>query len=224
MDDVSVSFIELVALTKITAESTVEKFGSLINSSFFDASNILATLKQKGLVDFVTAFPSQSTLKLTDRGSALLAENAKRSTEPLDQLDTAILSQLASGKRNLVELSAALGVAQKDLAIHIYKLSTQQDLTYELVNAAVTMYLTEKGFMAAKNAAQLQQAAVNASAEAVAAAGTLGPAAQKNMDDEIKVLEGLSKRRKAKRKIMLIVVAAVMVVIFVLVLTVKFTL
>ncbi len=43
----TINFIDLVALSRITPEATVERFGGLINSSFFDASNILGTLKQK---------------------------------------------------------------------------------------------------------------------------------------------------------------------------------
>lgn len=219
MDDVSISFVELVALTRIAPDSTVEKFGSLINSSFFDASNILATLKQKGLVDFVTAFPSQSTLKVTEKGSALLAEATKRSTEPIDQLDTAILSQLGNGRRGLVELSGALNVAQTDLAIHIYKLSVQQSLTYELVNATVSMYLTEKGFLAAKNSPQpVQQAGPAAVAPVTNGAEPQSPAPSKNVEDEIKVLEALSKRRKMGRKIMIICgLAAVLIILVVFV-------
>lgn len=214
MDDVSVSFVELIALSRITPESTVEKFGSLINSSFFDASNLLASLKQKGLVDFVTAFPSQSTLKVTERGSALLAEVTKRSTEPIDPLDTAILAQLANGRRGLVELGGALNVAQMDLAIHIYKLSVQQSLTYELVNASVSMYLTEKGFVAAKVAPQpAPQAAVPAPN------GTAEPqngSVPKNVEDEIKVLEAISKKRKARKRIALIGILSIILILMLL--------
>jgi hypothetical protein len=215
LDDVSVGFVELIALTRITPDSTVEKFGSLINSSFFDASNILATLKQKGLVDFVTAFPSQSTLKVTEKGNALLEEVTRRSTEPIDQLDLAILSQLAGGKRILVDLGSALNVSPMDLAIHIFKLAAQQDLTYELVNASVSMYLSEKGFVAVKSAGQPQQQAVgepvpNGNAQPVAPPGG-------NIEDEIKVLEAIARKRRTNRKIIIIGgVAIALIVVFVL--------
>jgi predicted nucleic acid-binding Zn ribbon protein/predicted transcriptional regulator len=223
VDDVSVNFIELIALTRITPDSTVEKFGSLINSSFFDASNILATLKQKGLVDFVTAFPSQSTLKLTDKGSAFIAEAAKKATDPIDQLDMAILSQLANGRRNLAELGGALNVAQKDLALHIFKLSSQQNLTYELVNATVSMYLTEKGFVAAKSAPQQQQQPQVPQPDPALYGEAPGQPGQKKVVDEIKILEEISrKRRKRSRMMMLAIIAIVIIVVVVLVLGSKF--
>lgn len=216
MDDVSVNFIELVALTRITAESTVEKFGPLINSSFFDASNILAGLKMKGFVDFITAFPSQSTLKLTDKGAALLAEANKKAQEPIDALDNAMLTQLAGGRRSLADIGGALNVTQKDLAMHIYKLASQQDLAYELVNATVSMYLTEKGFVAAKGMGQ------QAAASAAPALGTLTEAggvipqqangAQK-MDGEIKILEQISKKRRQRKVLMILGIAVVVALI-----------
>lgn len=209
MDDTSVNFIELIALTRITADSTVEKFGSLINSSFFDASNILAGLKMKGLVDFITAFPSQSTLKVTDKGTALIAEANSKATEPLDALDSAILGQLAGGRRNLVELGGALNVAQKDLAMHIFKLSSQQNLTYELVNATVSMYLSEKGFVTAKGNAQADAAAAVAAA---AANGLPQPNANPKADEQILILEMITKKRKLRTKIMVIGVVAIAVV------------
>lgn len=220
MDDLQVSFIELVALTRITPDSTVEKFGAIINSSFFDASNILATLKQKNLVDFVTAFPSQSTLKITDKGTAFLAEANAKAAEPLDALDNAILAQLSGGKRSLVELSGAVNVGQRDLALHIYKLSSQQDITYELVNAAVSLYLTEKGFVAAKG----QQPTVPGAPQPAAANATMGspphtvqaPEAEK-MDSQIKVLEAIAKKQRAGKRRMLMVLGIVLIVVVLIV-------
>jgi hypothetical protein len=209
VDDTSVNFIELIALTRITAESTVEKFGSLINSSFFDASNILAGLKMKGLVDFITAFPSQSTLKVTDKGTALIAEANAKATEPIDALDSAILAQLAGGRRNLTELGGALNVAQKDLAMHIFKLSAQQTLTYELVNATISMYLTEKGFVTAKGTAQADAAAAVAAA---AANGQPQPSTNPKADEEILVLEMITKKRRLRTRLMIVGVVAIAVV------------
>jgi DNA-binding MarR family transcriptional regulator len=224
VDDVSVGFVELVALTRITADSTVEKFGSLISSSFFDASNILATLKQKGLVDFVTAFPSQSTLKVTDKGNELLAEVNKRATEPIDQLDIAILTNLSNGKRGLADLTGTLNVAQKDLAVHIYKLSAQQNLTYELVNANVSMFLTEKGFVAVKNAVPQQVAATGSvtATNGQAEAQPNGTPPSKNVEDEIKVLEEIARKRRANRKVILIGIAVAMVIVVAVIFLVKF--
>lgn len=225
MDDTSVNFIELVALSRITAESTAERFGSLINSSFFDASNILATLKQKGLVDFVTAFPSQSTLKVTDGGVALLTEAGKKSAEPLDALDMAIMAQLSAGRRGLVDLNGSVNVTQKDLALHLFKLNAQQHISFELANANMNIYLTEKGFLAVKNVGQVVQQAgvpyqptapqpqVPAAAEQppklepeeLIVPGQVVPAAPvytppPTPEGETNVIDEIIKRNKAKKK------------------------
>ncbi|MDE1865973.1 MAG: hypothetical protein KGH94_05035 [Candidatus Micrarchaeota archaeon] len=216
MDDSSVNFIELVALTRITPESTVEKFGSLINSSFFDASNILAGLKTKGFVDFVTAFPSQSTLKITDKGTALLKEATAKAAEPLDPLDSAMLAQLSGGTRNLAELGGALNVAQKDLALHIYKLSMQQYLSYELVNAVVSMHLTEKGFVASRNAAPQEAVPAGGVAQTNGQApeGQAQSSANQKADDELKVLELIATRKKRKSRMMIIGGIVVVIAVF----------
>lgn len=146
----NITFVDLVALTRITPESTVEKFGGLINSSFFDASNILGTLKQKGLVDFITQFPSQSAISVTEQGKQLIAEVQEKSSTAFDTLDMAILMQLADGKRNLSELNTGVNVTPKDLASHLHKLSVQQYISYEIRNGNMNLTMTEKGFLRVK--------------------------------------------------------------------------
>jgi len=146
----NITFVDLISLIKITPDATVERFGSMINSSFFDASNILGTLKQKGLVDFVTAFPSQSALTVSEQGKQLIADVEAKATTPFDTLDMSILLQLSGGKRNLPDLSGALNITSKDLAFHLYKLATQQYMSYELRNGTVNLLLTEKGFLCVK--------------------------------------------------------------------------
>jgi hypothetical protein len=152
----NVTFVDLVALTRITPDATAEKFGGLINSSFFDASNILGSLKQKGLVDFVTAFPTQSTITLTELGKQLVADADQKATEPFDKLDMEILTQMSNGKRTLPEISGGVNVTQKDLAIHLYKISKQQFISYELRNGNVNLSMTEKGFLHVKESSQQQ--------------------------------------------------------------------
>ncbi|MGD0728449.1 MAG: hypothetical protein ABR981_00015 [Candidatus Micrarchaeaceae archaeon] len=161
----TISFVDLVALSRITTESTVEKFGGLINSSFFDASNILGTLKQKGLVDFVTAFPNQSAITVTEQGKEILTEAAAKAAQPFDTLDMAILVQLSNRMRSLQEITSGVNVTQKDLAMHLYRLSQQQYLSYELRNGNMNINLTEKGFLAVKDGPQAPttQAATNVS-------------------------------------------------------------
>ncbi|MFI5412540.1 MAG: hypothetical protein ACHQX1_01465 [Candidatus Micrarchaeales archaeon] len=146
----NITFIDLISLIKITPDATVEKFGGLINSSFFDASNILGTLKQKGLVEFVTAFPSQSALSVTEQGKQLIAEVEAKAATAFDTLDMTMLTQLSSGKKNLPDLTAVMNITSKDLAFHLYKLSVQKYISYELRNGNMTMLLTEKGFLCVK--------------------------------------------------------------------------
>lgn len=213
MDDPQISFIELVALTRIKPESTVERFGSTINSSFFDASNILAGLKQKGLVDFVTAFPSQSTLKLTDLGSKTIAEAEGKAIEPVDALDMALLAQLSRGRRSLIDLGGAVNVAQRDLAMHLFKVSAQQYISYELVNGNMNMYLTEKGFIAVKG---FEQAAAPAAASPDAQQAAQAQH-QNGSDGELKELEArimMAKRKRRKAVVALVIVVAIVVVLF----------
>lgn len=165
----TINFIDLVALSRITPEATVERFGGLINSSFFDASNILGTLKQKGLVDFITSFPSQSSLTITQEGRQLLEEAHQKSALPVDTLDMAVLSELSSGRRNLPDLASGVNVTPKDLAIRLYKLSEQKFLSYELRNGSINMALTESGFLKVKDGAAIQEVSAQPQAQVMQA-------------------------------------------------------
>ncbi len=145
-----INFMDLTVLKRIKPDTTVEKFGGLINSSFFDASNALGTLKLKGLVDFTTYVPGQNAISVTEMGKKLIEEADSKEKMPFDQLDLAILTQLSTGKRNLADLSTAVNISSKDLAMHLYKLSEQQYLSADIRNGVMDMSLTEKGFMQAK--------------------------------------------------------------------------
>ncbi|MGC8669879.1 MAG: hypothetical protein ACP5TL_01865 [Candidatus Micrarchaeia archaeon] len=145
------NFIDLVALSRIKPDTVVEKFGGIINSSFFDASNILGSLKQKGLIDFTTAFPGQSSITITDLGKQTLQESEEKAKEDFDALDFAIITQLSGGKRGLADLGGAVNVRQKDLAMHLYKLSEQQYVSYSIRNGNIDISLTEKGFLQVKS-------------------------------------------------------------------------
>jgi len=145
-----INFLDLMALKRITPTTVVEKFGGLINSSFFDASNILGTLKLKGLVDFTTTVPGQNAITITDIGNQLMKDADKKSGEQFDQLDLAMLKQLAGGKRSFQDLSTAVNIRPKDLAMHLYKLTGQAYITSEFRNGNIDTALTEKGFMQAQ--------------------------------------------------------------------------
>ncbi|MEM3781430.1 MAG: hypothetical protein QXT43_00505 [Candidatus Micrarchaeaceae archaeon] len=159
----TVSFLDVACISKINSDSTLEKFGSIINASVFDAANIAGTLKQKGLVTFSSGFPGPTGMQLTDAAKNLLNDLAARSAEPLDNLDDEILQQLAGGKRMPTELQSAISIVPKDLAYRIYKLYKQNMLNYELKNGNVELLLTEQGFLRAKSAKPLQAPAAAAS-------------------------------------------------------------
>lgn len=144
------NFLDLASLSRITPDLVVEKFGSKINSSFFDGSNILGTLRLKGLIDFTANFPGQSVITITDIGKQLLKEAADKSTTPFDAIDLAILQQLQVGKRSYIDIGNAVNLRPKDLAMHLYKLSQQQYTVYEIKNGVLDIMLTDKGLTQAK--------------------------------------------------------------------------
>lgn len=145
-----IDFIDLMALKKIQPDTKVEKFGSLINSSFFDASNILGTLKIKDLVDFTNVILGQNSITITDLGKGVIEDANNKASEPIDQLDHTLLVQLSSGKRSLVDISGAVNIRPKDLAMHLYKLENQEYITSSFRNGNLDLLLTEKGFAQSK--------------------------------------------------------------------------
>ncbi|MEM0124098.1 MAG: hypothetical protein QXF41_00950 [Candidatus Micrarchaeaceae archaeon] len=160
-----INFLDLACLTKITPETTVEKFGGIINSSFYDVANITGTLKQKGLVDFTSNYPGPNGLVITDAGKQLLAEADAKSAEAFDEFDGEILRQLSGGKRLPDELAAALNINSKDLALRLYKLYKQEYIMYEIKNGVIELTLAEKGFLKVKGLPQGAQQVQAAAAE-----------------------------------------------------------
>lgn len=147
MDEVN--FVDLACLLQIKPDMPLEKFGSAINASIFDASNLAGTLKQKSLVEFTSYYPGPNTIIVTDAGKALITEAESRTAEPLDILDEAILAQLSTGKKAPIEMQNTLNLRPKDLAMRLYKLFKQGLLIYELKSGTVDLLLTEKGFLKA---------------------------------------------------------------------------
>ena len=183
------NFVDVVALTRITPQTYVENFGSAINSSFFDASNILGTLRMKKLVDFETNFPGQNEIKITETGNKLLQDLSAKAESEFDHLDMEIIEQLSKGKRSLPDISGAINIAETDMAMHLYKLSKQGFATYEIRNGAIAISLTEKGFMRAKEGmpqkVQAQQPSEQQAMSATAAPAA-GMASQANPVQEVK--------------------------------------
>ncbi len=155
-DPESINFLDLACLFKIGDDTTLERFGSTINASVFDAANITGSLKQKGLIDFTAYYPGPNSMVVTDAGKKLKADADSKSSEALDSLDEEILKHMSGGKRFPTELQSTLNIRPKDLAFHIYKLFKQSYLSYELKNGNVELMLTEQGFLKAKPAQTIQ--------------------------------------------------------------------
>ena len=145
--------MDLACLLRIVPGTTLEKLGSAINSSIFDASNTAGSLKQKGLIDFTASYPGPNTVTITDAGKALIAEADSQITAPIDALDEAVLTQISGGKRIPIDLQNTLNIRPKDLAMRIYKLYKIGLLTYDLKSGGVDLLLTDQGFIKAKSSA-----------------------------------------------------------------------
>ena len=145
-----ITFMDLSALLKINPNTPLEKLGSALNASIFDASNMAGSLKQKGLITFTANYPGPNTITITDAGKALIQEADTKSATPIDPLDDSILNQLSGGKRLPIELQNTLSIRPRDLAMRLYKLNKQSLLIYELKNGGVELLLTEQGFLRSK--------------------------------------------------------------------------
>ncbi len=146
-----INFMDLMALSKITPSTTVEKFGGLVNSSFFDGSNMLGSLKLKGLVDFTSISPGQNAIKITDLGNKLLGDAKSKSVANFDQLDLAILNQMSAGRRGLNDLTASVNIRPLDMAMRLNKMLSQEYISADFRNGKLDLSLTEKGFMQSKS-------------------------------------------------------------------------
>ncbi len=152
-----ITFLDLAALVKIKPETTVEKYGGMINSSLFDAANVLGTLSQKKLISFTTAMPGVNPITVTELGKNVMADADNRAEAEFDHLDLAILTQMQNGKRIPAEIALAVNVRAKDLAMHLYKLTKQDYITYEMRSGMVEVMLTEKGFTQVKMGMPIKQ-------------------------------------------------------------------
>ncbi|MEM2137601.1 MAG: hypothetical protein QW568_00755 [Candidatus Anstonellaceae archaeon] len=142
------SFLDLAILKKIDAESSVEKFGSQINTSFFETANLLGTIKIKGYINIESSVGGLSKVTITDAGTSILAVAEQKAKEQIEPLDNAILHALAAGTKDLDSLQNALNIRSGDLAYHLNKLVAQGFADYEIRSAKVSFMLTEQGFNA----------------------------------------------------------------------------
>jgi len=136
----------LVALSKITPGTTVEKFGSLINASYFDGANIAGTLKTKGAIDFKVSYPAESEIIITEEGKKILEIAEQKAKESFDKLDFEIIQKILQGSRKPEDIEKALNINQQDIALHLYKLAKQNLISYTLKGGDVSVSLTEQGF------------------------------------------------------------------------------
>jgi len=214
-EEKDVNFLDLACLLKITSDTTLERFGSTINASVFDAANLSGSLKQKGLVDFTAYYPGPNSISVTDLGKKYKEEAEAGSTSPIDPLDDEILRQLSGGKRMPFELQNTLNIRSKDLALRIYKLYKQNLLSFEMKNGNVELMLTDQGFLKARTlpAVQPPQAAA-----AQGAAQAQQQAAEAN--NEIKQMAEEMKKVTGKRNVVvfvaMVLVALVVICLFLL--------
>ncbi|MFH1447758.1 MAG: hypothetical protein ABIG39_02750 [Candidatus Micrarchaeota archaeon] len=144
-DEKELTFMDLVVLQRIGPDTTLERFGSKINSSFFDAANILGTLKLKGYVEIEAAIGA-SKINVSEGGKAILSMAEEKSSGEIDTLDKGILKAISKGAKDVRKLEDIMNVRSGDLAYHIYKLVKNNYVDYDVRAGNVNMMLTENGF------------------------------------------------------------------------------
>ncbi|MGB9703510.1 MAG: hypothetical protein ACPLXS_02230 [Candidatus Micrarchaeales archaeon] len=152
------NFRELIALSRITQGTTVEKFGSLINASYFDGANLAGTLKTKGAIDFKVSYPGESEVIITEEGKKILQIAEEKSKEGFDNLDLEILQKILQGSNKPEEIEKALNINQQDIALRLYKLSKQNFLSYTLKGGEAILSLTEAGYKKATEKLEKEEA------------------------------------------------------------------
>ncbi len=143
--DRELAFMDLIVLQRIGPDTTVERFGSKINSSFFEAANILGTLNLKGYVTIEAAMGA-SKVDVSDDGKKVLALAEEKSVGEIDALDKGILGAISKGIKDPEKLGERLNVRSGDLAYHLYKLVKSNHIDYDLRSGKVNVMLTESGF------------------------------------------------------------------------------
>ncbi|MEM3555825.1 MAG: hypothetical protein QXF56_03865 [Candidatus Micrarchaeia archaeon] len=140
------TFLDLVVLQRIEPGTVIEKFGPKINSSFFEAANILGTMKQKGYIDFKSTYPGPSEVEVTGVGARVLEVADEKAQEAVDELDVAILQSIVKGVVDPEGIKSELNVRSGDIAFHIHKLVKQDMVSYSIKSGKITLSVTEDGF------------------------------------------------------------------------------
>lgn len=144
-DEKELTFIDLVVLQRVGPDTTLERFGSKINSSFFDAANILGTIKLKGYVDIESSMGA-SRVSVSEAGKAVLSMAEEKSQGEVDELDKGILRAISQGVKDSEKLADSLNIRSGDLAYHLYKLVKQNYIDYNVRSGRISLMLTENGF------------------------------------------------------------------------------
>ncbi len=145
-----ITYLDLLILKKIDSQSTIEKFGLKINTSFFDTANLIGSMKLKGLLNIESSVAGQSLITISGDGKDLISVAIQKSSEPIDSLDQTILNALVSGVRDLNTLQKVINLRSKDMAFHLYKLKAYDYIDQSVQSAKVNFSLTEKGFLLTK--------------------------------------------------------------------------
>ncbi len=157
MADDDFTFLDLACIMRIGPNTVLERFGSLINAGFFDASAVAGSLKQKGLVEFGNTYPGLNKLLLTPKAKTLIANANAKSNDKIDALDIEIIKQLGLGRKMHFEITDLLNVRESDLALRLYKLYKQGYVFYTFKNGNPEASLTENGFILTKKNEELTQ-------------------------------------------------------------------
>jgi len=142
----NLTYLDLLVLLKLDENSVIERFGPVINTSFFETANLLGSLKVKGYLDLESSIGGMSRISITEHGRQVMHQCEQKTLEPLDSLDEAILSTIATGVSDSERLAQRLNVRPADLAVHLNKLCVQAFIESTVKSAKVGIALTEKGF------------------------------------------------------------------------------
>jgi predicted transcriptional regulator len=145
-----INYLDLLILKKLEPDSTVEKFGPIINTSFFETANILGSMKIKGLIDIQASIGGLSPIIVLPKAKDIISLAISKASEPLDPLDYEILKNIKRGTKELIALEKRINLASFDLALRLYKLKSNGYIVDQVQSAKVFFSLTEKGFLLAK--------------------------------------------------------------------------
>ncbi len=140
------TFLDLAILHRIDEDTCIEKFGSKINTSFFETANLMGTMKIKKLIEFEQSIGGNSKVSIASKGKYVLEVAEKKSKEGLDNLDSAILESISKGESKLDALRGDINIRSEDLAFHLEKLYVQSYIDYYIRSSELYLTLTENGF------------------------------------------------------------------------------